>query len=491
MARPAYIKKENDRIELIVGDEPFLIIGFQWSCDLSSYEEYVESYLPVAKQMGCNTAVIPLYWKDVEPVPGEYRMKDLGKRIKACQKHGLKMVVLWFGSYKNAQMWYVPEWVSRDSVTYPRAVKKNGEIHMNTACPLGANMLKKDADAFVEVIKTIKNVDINCDTVIMVQVENEPGLLTGDRCYCEDCNKKYENEGWKLPEDFTATYIARYLNTIAAEGKKIYPILLNANAWLDNEFFRRPGMDYPSGGPNMRNMHIYRDEAPCIDFLSPDTYNVSDRVFGEVCRAYSSFSNVLYIAEHSAYGLDHRAEKNIIYALGEYGAIGFDPYCINNNEDPIVKSDYTLDKRISQYIDTVKMINNSMPAILKTRQTERLKSFVKEEGDRFKFIVMEGYSFLIEYQGEGRGMVIQLEEDEFVILGVGIKVKICDLRTQEIIVPDECEWGLYENKTWIKKYVASRESLLGFIPFQGPDVAKIRISKKQSWINKNEIRNTQ
>jgi hypothetical protein len=88
-------------------------------------------------------------------------------------------------------------------------------------------------------------------------------------------------------------------------------------------------------------------------------------------------------------------------------------------------------------------------------------------------------------------MVIQLEEDEFVILGVGIKVKICDLRTQEIIVPDECEWGLYENKTWIKKYVASRESLLGFIPFQGPDVAKIRISKKQSWINKNEIRNTQ
>lgn len=486
-----YLRKTNGRSELMVNGKPFIILGFQWSCDLSSDEAYVESYLPYAREMGCNTVVIPVYWRDVEPSPGNYRLEDLRKRIFACRENGLKMGVLWFGAYKNAQLWYVPDWVYRDEVQFPRVVRKNGEIFENTACPLGKNTLQRDKAAFLEVLKEIQRVDSEENTVIVVQIENEAGLLATDRCYCGTCSRRYAEEGWKEAEEFTATCMAEYIGELAEAGKALYPLPFYANAWLDMLRFDRPGADYPSGGPNMKNLRIYAKKAPHLDFVAPDTYEVSYRDFTRVCRAYAEGAGALYIAEHHT-GDGSRAEKNIFYALGEYAGIGFDPYCINNNEDPVVTDKGAIAPRIHPYIDSLRAINGALPVILEARGTPRLKGFVQEDAEKNCLVEMGKYAFLMEYKENGRGMVIKLGEEEYVILGTGFNIRVCSRETSEMVVPSRCEWGEYgADGNWVKRCTASRESLLGFIPFHGPGVVRMWMDTRLEWDEHKKVENTQ
>ncbi len=173
------------------------------------------------------------------------------------------------------------------------------------------NNLDADVNAFSALMQHLKETD-NQHTVIMMQVENEIGMLTEAREYTADANKAFNSEvpkelidyliadkdsivpelkehwaktnfttkgnwetvfGKSLATDelFQAWYYAKYTNAVARAGKKEYPLPMYVNAALNYRNVE-PGQ-YPSAGPLPHLMDIWQAAAPAIDILSPDFYN--------------------------------------------------------------------------------------------------------------------------------------------------------------------------------------------------------------------------
>src|SRR5207248_2477506 len=109
--------------------------------------------------------------------------------------------------------------------------------------------------ALVALTKHVRDVD-HAHTVIMVQIENEAGILGSDRCYCPMCNEQFASGqyearfGVNAAEAFSVVSPADYIDRLAAEANAISPI--------------------------------------------------------------------------------GRAERNVFYALGQFGALGFDPWAIDS-----------------------------------------------------------------------------------------------------------------------------------------------------------------
>jgi beta-galactosidase GanA len=86
---------------LFVDGHPFLILGVQWDCDTPLSPELSDPLYAQAANMGCNTAVIPLYWREVEPVENKFDLRGLDHRIQMARRNGLRLALVWFGTYQN------------------------------------------------------------------------------------------------------------------------------------------------------------------------------------------------------------------------------------------------------------------------------------------------------------------------------------------------------------------------------------------------------
>ncbi len=89
---------------------------------------------------------------------------------------GLRLIVLWFGTWKNGQMHYVPEWIKRDPATYPRMRDAKGEP-VDVLSPHAPANVQADARAFAALMQHLRKIDAGRYTVIAVQVQNEPGAI--------------------------------------------------------------------------------------------------------------------------------------------------------------------------------------------------------------------------------------------------------------------------------------------------------------------------
>jgi hypothetical protein len=208
-------------------------------------------------------------------------------------------------------------------------------------------------------------------TVIMIQMENEVGLLGDSRDRCKEANEAFaaavpkelmdylqKNKGTLLPETrklwdasgdktsgtweevfgkgtgadeaFMAWHYARYMNRVTELGKKEYPIPVYVNAWLVQPQDKQPG-DYPSGGPQAHNHDFWRAGAPQIDILAPDIYLTN---FAEIATMYSRNGNPLFIPETRG------DAANAFYAIGQLNAQMFSPFGIERQ----VSADGTSDQ---------------------------------------------------------------------------------------------------------------------------------------------------
>ena len=118
------IKELNGRKALYVDGKPFIILGLQWDCDGCYTPEEMDPYFEHGKRMGLNTASLLLYWKEIEPLEGIYDFKMLDHRIEMARKYGLKIVLVWFASYKNGVLTYAPDYVRSDHKRF--AVEQRG-----------------------------------------------------------------------------------------------------------------------------------------------------------------------------------------------------------------------------------------------------------------------------------------------------------------------------------------------------------------------------
>lgn len=340
------IEKKDGRFSLIVDGKPFLILGAQIN-NSSSWASTLPQVWPALQAIHANTMEAPVYWEQMEPVQGKFDFTNVDLLVNGARAHKLHLVLLWFGTWKNGQAHYVPEWIKRDPAKYPRELSAYGKV-LDVMSPNAPSNLEADKRAFAALMHHLSETDAAQHTVVMIQVENESGSIGAVRDYSAPAQKQFEGKvpeslhmengtwsqvfGADADERFAAYSTARYVNEVAAAGKAEYALPMYCNVWLtypvhalENRNRPSPGQEYPSGGPQQGNIAIWKAAAPAIDVLAPDFYSDDMTFYREVIAAYGRSDNPLFIPET---GLGSNFGRYFFYALGK-GAIGFSPFGVD------------------------------------------------------------------------------------------------------------------------------------------------------------------
>lgn len=329
----------NGKHALMVDGEPFLILGAQAN-NSSNYPAALDDVWPVVERIHANTLEINVAWEQIEPEEGSFDFSFVDTLVKQARQRDIRLILLWFATWKNNAPHYAPAWVKLDDARFPRVQKKDGST-LNSLSPLHRSTLEADKKAFVALIEHLKKIDRD-HTVIMVQVQNEVGTYGAARDYSEHAEKVFQSEvpqqlkqalnlsdgnwpkvfGNDADEFFHAYHIAKYCDEIAQAGKAVYALPMNVNVALRNPFNPgKPGA-YSSGGPTDNVMHIWKTAAPNIDMISPDIYFRDYRTVTKVLDLYSRPDNPLFVAE---IGNDQPYARFFFATLGHQG-IGFAPF---------------------------------------------------------------------------------------------------------------------------------------------------------------------
>src|SRR5690242_2304072 len=267
-----YLQKKGSTQQLIVDGKPFLILGGELGNSTASSLDYMRPFWKKFKAMNLNTILVPAYWDLIEPEEGKFDFTLIDSVLHTSRENDLKVILLWFGSWKNSMSCYAPAWVKTNQTRFPRAQNRYRK-GLEILSAFSKNNLDADKRAFGELMKHLKETD-QSQTVIMVQVENEIGMLTEAREYTADANKAFNSEvpkelmdylithkdslvpelrqhwtktnfttkgnwetvfGKSLATDelFQAWYYAKYTNAVAEAGKKEFRLPMYVNAALN------------------------------------------------------------------------------------------------------------------------------------------------------------------------------------------------------------------------------------------------------------------
>lgn len=352
----------SDR-RLTLDGRPFIVLGGELGNSTASSDAEVEATFPRLKAMGLNTVLAPAYWDLMEPEESKFDFHQVDKVIEAARANDLRVVFLWFGAWKNSMSCYAPEWFKTDMKRFPRARTRQGKA-MEIASCVAPSVYEADSKAFEALVAHIAEVDKESHTVVMLQIENEIGMLESARDYSPDSERLFrsavpdallaymrknrktfhpdfakrwaDNGGRKsgtwaemfgtddyADEIFQAYQYALYVGRLAEVARRHVSFPLYVNAAL-NSRGRKPGQ-YPAAGPLAHLIDLWKAGAPKVDFVSPDIY---DSGFESWVAQYSVCGNALFIPEM------RRTEDNgaqAFYAIGRHKALGVSPFAIEYN----------------------------------------------------------------------------------------------------------------------------------------------------------------
>ncbi|MGO4187802.1 DUF5597 domain-containing protein [Pseudarthrobacter sp. TAF60_1] len=365
---------QDGHTRLIVDGMPYLCLGGELHNSSSSDRQYMAGVWDKVSRSGANTVIATVSWDQVEPVEGSFDFSILDELLEDARTAGMRLVLIWFGAFKNASSTYAPTWVRSDPERFPRADRGPkpmatpfsyaGSMPRPTLSVFSDDLLEADKAAYSAFMNHLASTDRE-HTVILVQIENEVGLLGVGR----DRNPLAE-AAWKSPipqelrkalandpasfdpgvsgvlmsaldeerswaehfgdgntvadEVFMAWAFASYVGRLATAGKKILALPAFANAWLGPQTGQdAPGM-YPSGGPTAKMLPVWRAAAPALDFLAPDIY-VSNSA--EVMAQYASADNPLFIPEAK-----FRAGDAFL-AVGRFNGFGYHVFGLEDGRE--------------------------------------------------------------------------------------------------------------------------------------------------------------
>ncbi len=183
------LRKQGSATQLMVDGKPFIILGGELGNSSASCNADIERIFPKLHRMNLNTVLVPVYWDMIEPAEGEYDFSLIDKTLEEARKSGLKVVFLWFGAWKNSMSCYAPSSFKADYKKYPRACTAEGKP-LEIASAFSENVYNADSRAFKAWLNHLAAVDKD-DTVLMVQIENEIGMLEGARDYSSAARREY------------------------------------------------------------------------------------------------------------------------------------------------------------------------------------------------------------------------------------------------------------------------------------------------------------
>lgn len=364
---PPRLERRGQSAQLIVNKKPFLMLGGELSNSAASSAAYMAPVWPKLRAAHFNTVLTPVSWQLIEPKEGQFDWSSVDALLMGARRNHLHLVLLWFGAWKNSTSSYAPSWVRRDQTRFQRVQLPDGsgEEILSAFSP---DVLAADKKAFAALLRYLKTVDAETHTVLMVQLENEIGMLPTARDHGPLANSAYAasvppdlmaymaahrgslvrslRERWEAngaktsgsweqvfgsgpatEEIFTAWSYARYVEALTQTGKRTYPLPMYANVAL-NRPGKAPG-EYPSGGPLPHLVDLWKAGAPSLDLLAPDIYF---RNFTSIVARYDRPDNTLFIPEQGRANIGELT-ANALFAIGEHKAIGYSPFAVDEMSD--------------------------------------------------------------------------------------------------------------------------------------------------------------
>ncbi len=456
-----HLREHGEARQLVVDGQPMLMLGGELGNSSASSLDYMAPIWPRLAGLNLNTVLAPVYWELLEPEEGRFDFDLVDGLIEQARVYEMRLVLLWFGSWKNSMSSYVPAWVKRDQERFPRA-QRTGGAGMEMLTPFSEANVVADARAFEALMRHLREVDGDRHTVVLVQVENEIGMIpeardhsdAADSAYASDVpaalldylqahrealhprlTERWEGsgfatsgswahvfgEGIETEELFMAWHYARCVERITAAGKAAYPLPMYVNAALVRPG-RKPG-EYPSAGPLPHLIDVWRAGAPSIDFLAPDVYFPN---LVEWVQAYDRPGNPLFVPEVGRTGWITMA-ANAFYVFGAHDAIGYSPFSIE---------DAPKDSPLGQAYDVLHQLT---PLILEHQGRGTMAgvcppvSFDGTIDENPQVVPLGDYVFHVSFIdpwtprdrqaiGSHCGLFFAIDDDTFVVAGTGLTI---------------------------------------------------------------------
>ena len=333
-----HIAERAGKFALIVDGAPYLVLGAQAN-NSSNYPAELPKVWPVIHQLHANTLEIPVAWEQIEPKEGRFDFSWVDTLLAQARQNDVRLVLLWFGTWKNTNPQYEPEWVKNDTRRFPREITPEGKTHF-VASAHGRATMDADKRAFAALMAHLRSADPQ-HTVIMMQVENETGSYGIPRDFSPEAQRLFARPipaplahrlgrsgtwsqvfGGTADQAFNAWYVASYVDQIAAAGKAELDLPMYVNASLTDPF-TLVGVEHgASGGPNWNVIDIWKVAAPHIDIEAPDIYTSDYAKYAKYIEDYRRPDNPLFIPET---GNDVPFARFLWLALGN-DAIGWSPF---------------------------------------------------------------------------------------------------------------------------------------------------------------------
>lgn len=497
-----HLQMNGDVAQLMVDGRPFLVLGGELRNSASTSLAHTAPIFPQLKKEHLNTVLAATSWELVEPQEGKFDFALVDGLIRQARASDMKLVLLWFGSWKNSFSHYVPGWVKEDTTRFPRVVLGNGKT---TEClsVFGAESAQADARAFAAMMRHVKAIDGGRHTVIMVQVENEVGVLGASRDHSAGAEAAFgqqvpaeltgylqSHKGKLLPEFekawqaaggktggtweevfgkgsgqsqgdevFMAWNYARYINGVVEAGKRAYDVPMFVNTWIVQPTDKGPG-DYPSGGAEAHVHDVWQAGAPSIDLLCPDIY-LPD--FEEIVQRYGRNQPAIFVPESAGGAV---GAGRAFYAVGAARSLGYSPFGV----EAVARAGgggggagAGNGPAAATLSDAYEALEGMMPVITKGQAEGKIGAAIVGGGRQNADLTLGGYTMHVGVRQTrrpggpagtggaategGYAMVIATGENEFVMAGSGCEVRFAptDGKAVGLVSVDE---GTYVNGVW-------------------------------------------
>ena len=333
------VVKQDGRYALLVDGAPFLMLSAQVN-NSSSWPAMLPKVWPAVAQLHANTVEVPIAWQQIESREGSFDFSFLDTLLTQARDQHVRLVLLWFGTWKNNGPAYAPEWVKLNNERFPRVINAKG-VRRDSLSPNFETTLAADRNAFVALMRHLQTVDAD-RTVIMVQVENETGTYGAVRDYSPAAQQLFGAQvptqilkaldqrpgtwaqvfGKDADEFFQAYSIAHFVEQVAAAGKAAYPIPMYVNAALRDPFRAQDPYEYASGGPTWNVLDIWKAAAPSIDVIGPDIYLHDYRSYTRTLELYGRADNALFVPETG----NGQENARFFFEVVGRGGLGFAPF---------------------------------------------------------------------------------------------------------------------------------------------------------------------
>ena len=528
------LETRGQATQLLVDGKPWIALGGEIHNSSASDSRTLAPMFDQLARLHLNTVVTPVYWELMEPAEGHFDFALVDDQIRQARQHGMRLVLLWFGTLKNAKSTYAPEWVRADLKRFPRVLTRPSTLPFAQGdAPIslfGGAIEAADAAAFAKLTAHLAMTDPQ-HTVIAIQVENETGLLGDSRDRSPAAEAAWNapvppplldylarNQGalaptletlwrshgsrragtwaevfgadWQAEEVFMAWTVSRFVDGVAAAGKAKLALPMYTNAWLGPQKPEDTAGAYPSGAPVPRVFDVWRVGAPHLDWLSPDIY-VDD--FRGWCAAYRQSHNPLFIPE------SRFIVGNLFEALGRHQAIGFSPFGIEEGLPD------------NQVAEAYALLTPMLPQLAQAQAAGAVHGWALAPGER-QSASLGNYTVTVRGQREAlhkmlldmgvpapaeaperkpqahgwgapeltdtrpSGLILQLGPDEFLAVGKDLEITFAAKdQPGQLVELARVEEGRYVDGRWVAGRVLNGDERLNLLPSDRLGMVRIKL----------------